>query len=63
MTSLQIISDLKIQAMMFDMSVDWETLELVPKTQNITPIWIIRWNEKRSESDFDEYFDIDQEEA
>lgn len=55
------VADLKIQAMMFDMDIDFETLELIPKTKDTTPIWIKRWNEKRASADFNEYFDIDKE--
>lgn len=55
------IANLKIQAMMFDMDIDYETLELVPKQKDTTPIWIKIWRDKRDESDFDENFDIDKE--
>lgn len=50
---IEVINDLKIQAMMFDMCVDWETLELVPVTKDVTPIWVKRWKEKQANSDYD----------
>lgn len=43
--------DLQVQAMMFDMSVDIETLTLVPKQVDNTPVWIKNWREKEHESD------------
>lgn len=55
------VADLKIQAMMFDMAIDIETWSLVPKRKDTTPAWVKRWEEKRSEADFDERFDLDWE--
>lgn len=46
------VADIKIQSMMFDMDIDWETLELIPKTKETTPIWIKRWREKQDNSDY-----------
>lgn len=54
------IDDLKVQAMMFDMEVDWETLQLVPKRIDETPSWIKRWRERLNDQDFDPRFDIDR---
>lgn len=55
------LNDLKIQAMLFDMDIDFETFELVPKRKKYeVPKWVERWKEKRAEADFDEYFDIDR---
>lgn len=46
------IADLKVQSMMFDMEVDWETLKLVSKKKPYQePFWITRWKEKRDNSD------------
>lgn len=54
------VADLKIQAMMFDMDIDWETLEVVPKSKTEPEaIWLTRWKEKVEQSDFDTNFDID----
>lgn len=53
------IDDLKAQAMLFDMDIDWETLELVPPSTYKQPAWITRWKDK--EVDFDTNFDIDRE--
>lgn len=55
------IADLKIQSMMFDMDIDWETLQVVPKGK-VEPeaIWLTRWKEKVDQSDFDTNFDIDR---
>jgi len=48
------VADLRIQAMMFDMDIDWETLEVVPKSK-VEPeaIWLTRWKEKVDQSDFE----------
>lgn len=62
MFDTKLVADLRVQAMMFDMNIDWETLELVPKVQvEEDPFWLARWKEKRDQSDFDEYIDIDKE--
>lgn len=50
--ALSKINDLKIQSIMFDMEIDWETLTLTPKVKDTTPIWIKRWQEKQAESDY-----------
>ncbi len=58
----QRVADLKIQAIMFDMDIEWETLVLVPKVKVVPePFWLERWKIKRAESDFDELIDIDRE--
>lgn len=50
----QLINDLKVQAMMFSMAIDWETLELQPiKKPEPPPIWIRKWQEKLTEGDQD----------
>lgn len=49
------VANLKVQAMMFDMDVDWETLTLVAKHKDTTPTWIKRWQEKQAESDYTVY--------
>lgn len=54
------LDDLKVQAMLFDMEVDLEAFDLVAKKQDDRPEWQIRWNDKRDQGDFDEYFDIDR---
>lgn len=45
------IADLKVQAMLFDLNVDIETLTLEPKRTDQVPIWIKRWREKEAGSD------------
>lgn len=55
------ITDLKIQAMLFDMSIDWERATLTSKTLQTCPLWLTRWKDKKNQSDFDEYFDLDKE--
>lgn len=45
------LADLHIQAMLFDMDVDWETLQLAPKSDYTAPMWLTRWKEKVAESD------------
>lgn len=45
------IADLRVQAMMFDMDIDWELLELVPKTQQKEAVWLTRWLNRFHESD------------
>jgi hypothetical protein len=56
-----LVSDLQVQAMVFDMDIDWETLTLTPKTDYIEPFWITRWKEKEHGSDRDNSRDHDQE--
>lgn len=48
---IEIINDLKIQAMLFGMLVDWETLGLVPKSSHTDAVWLTRWKNKRDDSD------------
>ena len=56
------MADLKVQAMMFDMDIDWETLEVVPKSKaKLEAVWLTRWKDKVDQSDFDTNFDIDKE--
>lgn len=55
------LNDLKVQAIMFDLEVDIEALTLVAKSTHKDAVWITRYKDKRAESDFDEYFDIDRE--
>lgn len=49
---LEVINDLKIQAMLFDMNIDWETLELEPKRKDKQPFWVKRWQDNFKESDY-----------
>lgn len=48
---IEILSDLKIQAMLFDLDIDIESLSLVPKSREIAPKWLTSWKEKVAESD------------
>lgn len=61
MAKHKVISNLLVQSMLFDMAIDWETLSLEPKTKDEIPFWQKRYKDKRNNSDFDEYFDIDRE--
>lgn len=45
------IADLKIKAMMFDMDIDWDLLELTPKVQHTKPVWLERWLNRFDEGD------------
>lgn len=46
------IADLKVQAMMFDMEVDWEAGKLIPKQPEYKePFWIKKWRDKQNSSD------------
>lgn len=54
-------ADQQVQAMIFDMDVDIETLSLIPKSTYKEPAWLSRWKEKQNGADFDTYFDIDRE--
>lgn len=49
------VDDLKIQAMMFDMDIDWEAASLMPKRKDETPFWVKRWQEKQAGSDYTVY--------
>lgn len=46
------LADLQIQAMMFSMDVDFESLTLVPKSTYKEKPWIKRWREKLNNSDY-----------
>lgn len=59
---LKRISDLQVKAMLFDMDVDWEILDLVEKNGVLDAVWLRRWKDKKNQSDFDEYLDIDKDE-
>lgn len=51
------LNDLQIKSMLFDMDIDYETLSLTEKRVDETPIWLKRWQDKRREMDYDEYYD------
>lgn len=46
-----VLADLTVQAMMFDMDVDIETVSLVPKRKDNVPMWTKRWREKEHGAD------------
>ena len=51
---LKSIADLKVKAMMFNMDIDWETLELIPIVEPVKdPYWLQNIKEKREQSDND----------
>lgn len=46
------IADLKVQAMMFSMGIDWETCSLIQiKAVAKDPFWLTNWKEKINISD------------
>lgn len=49
------VNDLLEQADLFDMEVDWETLELVPKNTFEEPYWLRNYRERQNNSD--KYYD------
>lgn len=52
-----VYNDLLAQAMMFDMQVDWETLELVPKTELPQhPSYLQRWIDRNADKQMDHEF-------
>lgn len=59
---LSIINELRVQAMVFDMDIDIETMSLVPKTESRTPEWLKKWKEKVHNGDnHDPRFEVDLE--
>ncbi len=58
---LNILDDLQVQSMLFDMEIDYETLTLQPKSDYKEPFWLTNWKEKERGKDFEERFDIDAE--
>lgn len=40
------IAELTLQAEIFDLDIDWETLTLVPRDNYVEPFWLTRWKEK-----------------
>lgn len=51
-------NELKVQAILFDMEVDPETFQLVAIKKWDRPEWLVRWQDKQDESDFDTNIDI-----
>lgn len=52
-----IVKDLQAQAGLFDMTVDWETLELVPKTSMPEkPHYLQRWIDRNADKQMDHEF-------
>lgn len=45
------LADLTVQAAMFEMDIDIETMSLTPKKSYSLPIWIKRWRNKEQGSD------------
>lgn len=60
-TPRKVVADLKIQSMLFDMDIDWETLTLVPKSTYVEPAWLARWKDRTADADFNIDMDIDKE--
>ncbi len=57
---VEVLNDLRVQAMMFGAAIDWETLGLNFSKPEKIPVWQQKYNEKRAEADFDENMDIDR---
>lgn len=51
---IKVRDDLLIQAMMFDMDIDWETLELVEKKKPVESKkpWLDKWLDQQSNADY-----------
>ena len=49
---LKRVADLKIQAMLFGMEIDWDTLSLTEIIKHKAKPWLERWREKESGRDF-----------
>lgn len=49
--ALKAVADLMVQAMMFDMQVDWETGTLIPKSTFVAPFWLTNWKDKTLNAD------------
>lgn len=45
--------DLSIQAAMFDMNVDWETMSLMPKRTSSQPAWLTAHIERNADKQMD----------
>lgn len=60
---IRVRDDLLIQAMMFDMDIDWEALELVEKkkTEVSKKPWLDKWLIKQSNADYMQDGSDDQE--
>lgn len=59
---LEKVADLQIQAMMFDMDIDYETLSLTERIKYDQPIWLQRYKTKLDNSDIDQVsWDVDWE--
>lgn len=50
MAVIEILGDLEVQAMIFDMEIDYEALTVTPKVEP-QPFWITRWKEKQENGD------------
>lgn len=56
------LANVQIQAMMFDMDIDYETLTLQPKKKTVEdPYWLVKFKDQRANADFDTNFDIDRD--
>lgn len=47
------LADLKIQALIFDMDIDIETLSLMPKSTSVEPAWLTQWKNRFGDGDND----------
>lgn len=48
---MEVLADLQIQAMMFDMDIDLETASLVEKRKDNQPMWLKAWKDKENGGD------------
>lgn len=56
------LANVQLQAIMFDMDIDYETLALVPKKKVVEePYWLVRFKDQRANADFDTNIDIDRD--
>lgn len=50
-TQMKHIANLRVQAMLFDMEIDWEAGTLIPKQKDETPYWLKKWRSREHEAD------------
>lgn len=60
--AIKVLANIQVQAMMFDMDIDYETLALVPKKKVVEdPFWLVKFKDQRANADFDTNIDIDRD--
>lgn len=54
------LDELQVQAMLFDLEIDWDSLTLEPARPSTVPAWAQKYRDLRGQADFDERMDIDR---